>query len=38
MRSLPIPVFSQLQFVYPQRAGNQLMTDLVDFLTASEPE
>jgi len=38
MRSLPIPVFSQLQFVYPQRAGSQLMTDLVNFLTASEPE
>lgn len=35
MRSLAIPVMSQLQFVYPQRGGNQLMTDLIDYLTVN---
>ncbi len=35
MRSLAIPVLSQLQFVYPQRDGSQLMTDLIDFLTTN---
>ncbi|KRO28338.1 transcription regulator [Lactiplantibacillus fabifermentans DSM 21115] len=35
MRSLAIPFFSQLQFVYPQRDGNQLMTNLIDYLTVS---
>ncbi|ERL44628.1 transcription regulator [Lactiplantibacillus paraplantarum] len=33
MRSLAIPFISQLNFVYPQRAGNQLLTDLIDYLT-----
>ncbi|RRK10552.1 LysR family transcriptional regulator [Lactiplantibacillus garii] len=33
MRSLAIPFISQLNFVYPQRSGNQLLTDLIDFLT-----
>lgn len=33
LRSLAIPFISQLNFVYPQRNGNQLLTDLIDFLT-----
>lgn len=38
MRSLAIPFISQLNFVYPQRNGNQLLTDLIDFLTvAAQP-
>jgi len=32
MRSLAIPFISQLNFVYPQRDGNQLMTNLIDYL------
>ncbi|BDZ31894.1 LysR family transcriptional regulator [Lactiplantibacillus sp. WILCCON 0030] len=32
MRSLAIPFISQLNFVYPQREGNQLMTNLIDYL------
>ena len=35
MRSLAIPFISQLNFVYPQRSGNQLLTDLIDFLTVT---
>ncbi|WP_234005746.1 LysR family transcriptional regulator [Lactobacillus sp. CBA3606] len=35
MRSLAIPYISQLHFVYPQRAGNELMTNLIDFLVAN---
>ena len=35
MRSLAIPFMSQLNFVYPQRAGNQLLTDLIDYLTVT---
>lgn len=32
MRSFAMPFISQLNFVYPQRAGNQLMTNLIDYL------
>ncbi|WP_048000527.1 LysR family transcriptional regulator [Lactiplantibacillus herbarum] len=35
MRSLVIPYISQLNFVYPQRTGNQLLTDLIDYLTVT---
>lgn len=35
MRSLAIPFMSQLTFVYPQRSGNQLLTDLIDSLVIS---
>jgi len=32
MRSFAIPFMSQLNFVYPQHDGNQLMTNLIDYL------
>jgi len=32
MRSFAVPFISQLNFVYPQRDGNQLMTNLIDYL------
>ncbi len=35
MRSLAVPLISQLNFVYPQRSGNQLLTDLIDYLTVT---
>lgn len=38
MRSLAIPFISQLNFVYPQRTGNQLLTDLIDYLTVTAQE
>lgn len=38
MRSLAIPFISQLNFVYPQRTGNQLLTDLIDYLTVAAQE
>lgn len=37
-RSLAIPFFSKLNFVYPQRNGTQLMTDLIDYLTVNAPQ
>ncbi|CAM3123464.1 LysR family transcriptional regulator [Lactiplantibacillus plajomi] len=33
MRSLAVPFISELNFVYPQRSGNQLLTDLIDYLS-----
>ncbi|WP_195235714.1 LysR family transcriptional regulator [Lactiplantibacillus plantarum] len=38
MHSLAIPFISQLNFVYPQRTGNQLLTDLIDYLTVTAQE
>ncbi len=37
MRSLAIPFMSQLTFVYPQRSGNQLLTNLIDSLVINRP-
>ncbi|MFB9768650.1 LysR family transcriptional regulator [Lactiplantibacillus modestisalitolerans] len=38
MRSLATPFISQLEFIYPQRSGNQLLTDLIDFLMVRAPK
>lgn len=36
MRSLPMPVTSHLQFVYPQRTSNQLLAELATFLRGDD--